>query len=327
MRQLAAALALLAAPLHAGVPEAIDGHILPRHAAFAEAAAALDAAAQADCTADGLKPSYHAAFDAWIGVQHLALGPLQEIGGPLALQFWPDTKGFTARQLAMALKSEAPETVTREGFAGQSVAVQGFMALERMLYDEALSAYPAETYACALTRAIAHDIATKAATLAADWPATAEALRSAGAPGNATYLAPAEAAQALFTALIAGIEYNDDARLARPLGSFDKPRPTLAEAWRSGRSQRNLALSLAALEEFAALLADGAAPETRKLFESTQAWLAGLDEPRLAGVSEPTARMGIESLASYLSALKETAAAELGAHLDVGQGFNALDGD
>ncbi|MGR3795739.1 imelysin family protein [Vannielia sp. SX4] len=327
MRPLLAALALLAAPLHAGVPEAIEGHILPRHATFAEAAAALDAAAQADCTAEALKPAYNAAFDAWIGVQHLAIGPLQEIGGPIAIQFWPDTKGFTARQLGMLLKAEAPEAVTPEGFAQQSVAVQGFMALERMLYDDTFSGYAAESYACALTRAIAHDIATKAATLASDWPATAQSLRTAGEPGNATYLAPAEATQALFTALITGIEYNDDARLARPLGSFERPRPTLAEAWRSGRSQRNLALSLAALEEFAALLADGEASETQKLFNDTEAWLDSLDEPAFAGVAEPTTRMGIESLTSYLDLLKETAAAEIGAHLNVGQGFNALDGD
>ncbi|MBS8229189.1 imelysin family protein [Vannielia litorea] len=326
MKHLLTAL-LLATPLHAGVPEAIEGHILPRHAAFAEAASALDAAAQADCTAEALKPAYHDAFDGWIGVQHLALGPLQDLGGPLALQFWPDTKGFTARQLDLLLKAADPATTTPEGFAAQSVAVQGFMALERMLYDEALSGYEPGSFSCALTRAIAHDIAAKAEALNAGWPATAEALRTAGDDGNTTYLAPREAAQALFTALISGIEYNDDARLARPLGSFEKPRPTRAEAWRSGRSQRNLALSLEALEELARLLADGEASETQRLFDETEAWLADLDEPGFQGVSDPVARMGVESLTSYLELLKETAAAEVGDHLNVGQGFNALDGD
>ncbi|MCO6381185.1 imelysin family protein [Oceanicola sp. 502str15] len=327
MRSLFALTFLLAAPLHAGVPEAIEGHILPRHAAFAEAATALDTSAQADCTAEALKPAYNGAFDGWIGIQHLALGPLQEIGGPLALQFWPDAKGFTARQLSMLTGAADPSTTTPDGFAAQSVAVQGFMALERMLYDEAFSDYAAGSYSCALVQAIAHDIASKAGALNEGWPAAAQALRTAGEAGNATYLAPSEAAQALFTALIAGIEYNDDARLARPLGSFERPRPTRAEAWRSDRSQRNLALSLAALEEFARLLADGHASESQALFDDAEAWLADLDEPRFEGVAEPTARMGIESLTSYLGLLKETAAAEVGDHLNVGQGFNALDGD
>ncbi len=327
MRHLLTALALLATPLHAGVPEAIEGHILPRHAAFAEAATALDTAARADCTADALKPAYNTAFDAWIGVQHLALGPLQDLGGPLALQFWPDAKGFTSRQLDMLIKAADPATTTPEGFAAQSVAAQGFMALERMLYDENFSDHAPGSYPCALTQAIAHDIATKAQALNDGWPATAETLLTAGEPANTTYLDASEAAQALFTALISGLEYNDDARLARPLGSFERPRPTLAEAWRSGRSQRNLALSLAALEEFAVLLADGTATETQKIFDDTEAWLEDLDEPAFAGVSDPVARMGIESLTSYLSLLKETAAAELSDHLNVGQGFNALDGD
>ncbi|QDC10668.1 signal peptidase [Oceanicola sp. D3] len=330
MRLLIAALLLLllaAPPLSAGVPEAIEGHIQPRHAAFAEAASALDEAARADCTAEALKPAYHAAFDGWIGVQHLALGPLQEIGGPLALEFWPDAKGFTARQLSLLTKAADPATTTPEGFAQQSVAVQGFMALERMLYDDTFTGYAPGSYSCALVQAIAHDIAAKAQNLQAGWPGAADALLTAGAEGNSAYLTPAEAAQALFTALITGIEYNDDARLARPLGSLERPRPTRAEAWRSGRSQRNLALSLAALDEFAHLLADGTASETASLFDDAQGWLAKLDEPAFAGVADPVARMGIESLTSYLDLLKETAAAEIGAHLNVGQGFNALDGD
>jgi len=311
----------------AGVGEAIEQHILPRHTAFAKAAEALSTQAKADCTATAMQPAYNAAFDGWIGVQHLALGPLQDLGGPLALGFWPDAKGFTPRQLTALLKAKTPDATTPQGFSHQSIAVQGFFALERMLYDDALSSYTKGSYSCAVVQAMARDIAQKATTLATNWPAHATLLLTAGDAGNATYLSRDEAAQALFTALVSGIEYNDYVRLARPLGSFERPRPTRAEAWRSDRTQRNLALSLAALDEFATHLSDGAATETHKLFTDARAWLAALDEPRFAGVADPVARMGIESLTSYLDLLKETAAAEVGNHLGVGQGFNALDGD
>ena len=83
-------------------------------------------------------------------------------------------------------------------------------------------------------------------------------------------------------------------------------------------------LPVGALES---LLSDGEAPQTLAHFEETRGWLEDLDEPRFAGVAEPVARMGIESLTSYLDLLKSTAAAEVGAHLGVTQGFNALDGD
>ena len=96
---LALAAALLAAPALAGVEEAVDAHALPRVAAFAEAAAALDAAARQDCEAEAVRPAYHDAFDAWMGVSHMRMGPLEEDGRALAVAFWPDERDATGRAL------------------------------------------------------------------------------------------------------------------------------------------------------------------------------------------------------------------------------------
>jgi len=65
-------LALAASPVAAGVDDAIDAHILPGYAAFAQATAVLNDAA-GDCSADALRPAWNDAFDAWMGVSHLEL--------------------------------------------------------------------------------------------------------------------------------------------------------------------------------------------------------------------------------------------------------------
>ena len=61
------------------VARAIDTHILPRFADLAEQASNLHAAT-IDCGANEapLTAAYHKAFDAWMGVSHLRLGPSEE---------------------------------------------------------------------------------------------------------------------------------------------------------------------------------------------------------------------------------------------------------
>ena len=46
-----------------------------------------------------------AAFDAWMGVQHLRFGPSEVDGRSLSIAFWPDPKGSGARARAQASRS------------------------------------------------------------------------------------------------------------------------------------------------------------------------------------------------------------------------------
>lgn len=217
-------LALLAAvPLRAGVPEAVSETILPGYEGFTAATAALDTAARADCSAEALKAPWNAAFDAWMAVSHLRIGPSETAGRALAIAFWPDPKGSGARTQARLLEAADPDLLAPERFAEVSVAARGLFALERLLYDPAF----AGDYACALTRATAADLARMAADLETDWRETfAPLVLTAGRDGNDRFLTEAEARQALFTQLMAGLEFTADQRLGRPLGSFDRPVPS-----------------------------------------------------------------------------------------------------
>lgn len=328
MRHLFLLILLAATPAHAGVEEVIDAHILPGQARFSAATAALTDAADTNCTPGALRPAYHAAFDAWMGVSHLRLGPVEEDGRALAIAFWPDARGLVPRTLARLIAEADPVAGDPAGFAEVSVAGRGLFALERLLFDADFDGYGAGDYTCALTRAVTADLARMAREVEAGWQQSfADVLRMAGAPGNTVFLGDREGAQALFTTLVSGLEFTADQRLGRPLGSFDRPRPERAEARRSGRPLRNVTLSLAALRDMALRLADGDAPETTAAFNRALEAAAALDDPTLASVADPQGRLKVEILQQRVRAVRDAALAEIGPRLGVSAGFNAMDGD
>lgn len=329
MRHLALCLlALLPIPALGGTREAVETQILPGFVAFADAAGALSAAADADCAPEALRPAWNAAFDAWLRVGFLHLGPGEESGRTLAIAFWPDPKGIGAKQQAGLIRTADPAVLEPAAFQLQSVAVRGLFALEKLLYPAPDSpAAAGGDYVCALTRATAADLARMATGILSDWQdGYAAVLLTAGEPGNDTFLTEAEASQALYTQLVVGLEFVKDSRLGRPLGTFDAPRPDRAEALASGRSLRNVVLSLEAMRDFTAALAPDT-PETAAAFADALAVAADLDDPAFAGVAEPDGRLKVEILSQRVGSVVDAAVSEVGPSLGVELGFNADDGD
>ena len=312
-------LLLLAAPLRAGVPEAaaVIGAAYDR---FAATSAVLAARAAQTCAAEDLAAPYADAVDAWMAVQNLRLGPAEAEGRALAILFWPDPKGL-GRRAQMALFGD--DRVQDPAFlAAQSVAARGFPGLERLLWPEA----PLPGDPCPLIRATAADLARLGADIAADWPDEVALLLTAGELGNATFLAPEEARQALFTQLVTGLDVLADQRLGRPIGTFDKPRPDLAEGRAAGRSLANVIAALRGMQAQAAALAPEAV-KTQAAFDRALAGAAALDDPVFAGVATPAGRLKVEILQQAVRQTRATALAEIGAALGVGLGFNSQDGD
>lgn len=146
-------------------------------------------------------------------------------------------------------------------------------------------------------------------------------------PGNERFLSQREAAQALYTALVTGLEFTETRRLARPLGTFERPRPERAEARRSGRSLRNVILSLEALRKLARTLADTDIPRTEAAFANALEIARDLGDPVFAGVEPPQGRLEVEILGQRIAAIRNAVAAEIGTVLGISAGFNASDGD
>ena len=102
-----------------------------------------------------------------------------------------------------------------------------------------------------------------------------------------------------------------DQRLGRPLGTFDRPRPTRAEARRSGRSLTHIVLSLDALEALAVTLA-GDVPDTQAAFAAARARAVALEDPTLAGVADPAKRFKVEVLQQAVRAIQVAVIDEIG---------------
>lgn len=313
---------LMPLPAAADVAEVVKNHILPGYDQLVAETNALSGLAEATCDTSQLAPAFHAAFDAWMGVQHIHLGPAEEEGRSLAIAFWPDPKGL-GRKAQLALLSGDPATLAPDAFANQSVAARGLTGLERLLWPEA----PLPADPCPLIRASAIDLARLATEIRDGWTGGYDDLMlNAGAAGNTAYLSPEEARQALFTLVVTGLEHLRDQRLGRPLGTFDRPAPEKAEARATGRSLRNVELALLALRDMVTQLSD-AAPKTLAALDRAIGLAQGLDDPTLAGVAEPARRLKVEVLQQEVEAARLAAVEELGPALGVGLGFNAQDGD
>ncbi|MCB1336724.1 MAG: imelysin family protein [Maritimibacter sp.] len=320
-----------ASPADPVLDRVIDDVALPGVAAFAEATEALAEAAEADCTptAPGLRAAWNGAMDAWFGVQDLRFGPLDD-GTRLAIAFWPDTRGLRPKALDAVLSGALPLLETPALFAEAPISVRGLYAVEALLYDPRFNGYGVGDPGCVLVRLASADLARVAAGLRDDWVGDfASVMRTAGAEGNALYASQGEARQAVFTGLLMVMQHDVKERLGRPIGTPGRVYPDRAEAVLSGRSQRNLELSLAAHQRLARALVPE--PEasllTREDFERVDWMLSELDDPVFAGVSRPDARIRLEALQATLTILRADLYGEFTEALGVTMGLNALDGD
>ena len=306
--------------------EIVDGHVLSGYRLLSEESADLAEAAREDCqpSSEALRGAYHEAFDAWVSVSHLRFGPSEQDDRAFALAFWPDPRGSTPKALGTFLRDEDAVVARPEDFRTVSIAARGFYALEFLLYDAQFLDAENVEYRCQMIRAVTEDIASNAAAILEGWETGyAELMRS---PGNQTYRSETEAAQQFFTALSTGLQFTSEARLGRPLGTYERPRPNRAEARRSERALRHVVLSLQGTRDLADKLSDGDAA-LLDAFDNAIARARNLDDPIFAGVSDPQTRFRVEVLQQNVDLIRRILSESLGPKLGVAAGFNSLDGD
>jgi uncharacterized protein len=332
MNRLLLAAALCFLPLAASAESATVGRtlrevILPGFAELARSTRVLDATAQADCRADNpdLRADFNTAFDAWIAVETYRAGPLEEAGNGLAIAFWPDTKGAMPRALNALLA--APEIPQGKAFAETSVAARGLFAMEAMLYGPAFNGYGSGDPGCQLVRAIAKDLAETADRVNRLWiDDFGPLMLTAGGQGNTRFLSPDEVIQQLYTATLAELEFIAEVRIGRPLGD-NRPRPNRAEARASGRSLRNVALSVEAVAKLARSLAGVANSDMSDPLDYMSFAAKQIRDPVFADVDTPSGHFRLQELQSAVQGARSAVEADLGVRLGVSEGFNAMDGD
>jgi uncharacterized protein len=332
-------------------------YLLPRYQALAAASAKQEQGWAAFCrqpSADGfaaMRVAFQDAMDAWMPLQHVRAGPAALKTRIERIYFWPERKNIVARQVGAMLQSADAAALAPERMATASVAVQGFPALQLLLYDGGdparlfLSGDPPAAYCCAFATAVAANLTAIARQIVDDWNAAIAAM-SAAPPrpldGFGLAESPKETAQLLFTDLLTLFQLVGDVKLALPLGvSVDRPEPKFAEGSRSGRSLRNLKLNLESAQAmigqdrksgFSQLLPPTADADAlnRKIAEGFAAVfpaLAAIPLPLGAAVGDPAARPKVEALLADIKKVRDLVGQQLAPAVGLAVGFNGLDGD
>lgn len=306
----------------------VEQDILPGFATLSRSANKMTDWADLSCEHPDFRYRFFETFFAWTRVSHLRFGPSEEENRAFALAFWPDPRGKTPKALRQFLLNPDPARLQPGAFRDQTIAVRGLYALEYLLFDPQITQLGSAADRCALIRAVARDIATTAAELATAWQAYAPALVEPSPDGP--YRTEDEVLQILFKSASTGLQFTADIRFGRPLGTIGKPRPKRAEAWRSAQSLGLIAAAVEGSGFLALRLASDDEKLTYRLDDAISGFLQEvnrLDDPALAGVATPRERIRVESLLTRLNRIREIVDRDLGGHLGVISGLNALDGD
>ncbi|WP_370278234.1 imelysin family protein [Pontibacterium sp.] len=315
-------------------------HILPRYQTLArnstELAAATDMLCQQPEQLAAAQTAFHNTMDAWQGIQHVQFGPVEFLMRNFSMQFWPDKKNLTSKQLNELLSQEAAANLTPEYFRGASIAVKGLPALERLLFSDKYQT----PYGCQLTAAIASNVATMSREIAEEWESQQLPRIDAAPDGEDYYEDSTEAATELMKALVEPVEVVRDLKLLRPLHKgANKAKPRRAESWRSERSLRNIQLNLAALAELyrgngstsvkELLTAEGEAALAYQIdthFQQLDNQLSSIDKTLYLAVKDPADHATLKQVSDQMKILHRQLE-EAMQKLNIQLGFNSRDGD
>jgi predicted lipoprotein len=325
------------------VEDLVDGSVIPAYRAFEAKTDTLSRAVDGACAeealaTDAVKAAFAEAWLAWAGARHVVKGPVTYFDRQFRIEFWPDGRNRIDRALAeLRAAGGTPE------IASAVVGVQGFPALERLIYTGEGAAD------CFLARPIAANLHNIAAEILTEWTEGDSPFRAAlVAPGSGAgvYFSYSESLTALMTGAVTSLEGVLRLRLKRPLGEESgKVWPKRVEAWRSGLSLDLIRADLAAVAGFYHGGADeGEAPRgldgalrqsgeadladlMTKAFRLTRETADGIDMPLSEAVSDPAAKARLEELATQVSALKALIDQKVAPALGIPGGFNAMDGD
>ncbi len=314
-----------------------DELVIPAYESLQTASVALQEASVNFCRAPAaaslsqLQAAYLSMMDAWQAVQHIQFGPITYFNWNYRMQYWPDERGTSGRQLEALIGAADPGILNADSFSRQSVGIQGLPALERLLYaDMALSDYQNNDYLCPLSEMIAENLNEISSGVHERW---LEEYRDVVLqPDSGGVFEDAEDLSIEFLkALQESLSKIRDQKLLPVIGeNFARVRTRNAESWRSQRSLANIKTNVRALQalfmayteafyadDVEAVVAAFAALNTT-LAEAPDSMISTQDS-EVDYTRLQTVHAQIDTLhEAFENALKQT---------DLYLGFNSLDGD
>lgn len=333
------------------VLDTIDNFLVPRVGALTKAAGSLATAVDAVCKEHGSETSREAAavafagtVRAWAGLDFIRFGPAMRAHRLERIFFWPDPRGFAARQLNGLLAAKKPELLAPGALAKQSVAVQGLTALEILLFDEkaplgAGTDEPAK-YRCALAGSIAANLHAVASEIHAGWIGDDGFRNTMLTPGsdNALYKDASETVREVVKALATGLELCRDRFIMPELTAVtaEPPRRMRLAFQASGLTGAYLQDSLVALKElYEAIGLDAYVPADKPwmanflptAWSSLLADAANLDRLRANERGSEAHLRALRKMKFDLGGIRNIIVKELAPNANIVMGFNELDGD
>lgn len=317
----------------------VTNFIRPQTKIFASRTAELSKAMYALCEngdLTGAQEAFANASTAYGRVEFLRVGPLMEANRADRILFFPDRKGIGLRQVQQLLAEGDLTATTVPGLQGKSIAVQGFGALEFVLFGTGFETLTTSdgAFRCAYGAAISKNLEAMAAEIAAGWADTegiAKRLTQPD-PSYADYRTTTESLEAIVGLVSHGIEGIRDTRINPFIAKGDgKANPKLALFWRSNQTLPMLSAnirSLRSLVELSGVVTDPAlAAEISATFDRAEAAIATVTSPVDQAVADPIEAAALADLVSSTQDLQRLIGEDLSATLGLSVGFSSLDGD
>ena len=327
-------------------------HVLPRYEIFSKQTRKMAAAANRFCampTQDShseLRKSFHMAADAWSGIQHIKFGPIEDKLRLNRIYYWPDKHNTGSKHLRRLLKSKDKSRLEQERFALISVALQGFPALERLLFSQSKALFSGNEdaiFRCLLIPAITGNLRKIAESVLLEWKEENEGfLKVTTSTGAPFYSGENEIFQDFLASLYGNFRAIHDLKLRRPLGETpEKSRPKRSEAWRSERSLKNIILNLEAarqlfqgegdfgIDDFITMLHPGTSitKDFNTYLDYTLNTARNISLPMHKAVRNPEQHDQVDRLKAQVQALLVFVKGRIANSVGLGIGFNLLDGD
>ncbi len=252
-----------AASANDGVPSisnAISGYIVPNVERFAENSLILVQdidrlcwTATPDALADA-RSGFRFAVQGLGRIDFLRIGPLEADNRRDRLLFWPDRRSIALKQVQRALGAKDSTVLDPQALQSKSVALQGFGALEFLLFgsgsDEVVG--EARGFRCLFALAVARNIASVSEIVSEEWqdPEGFAKVWAEPEPDNNHFRNDKEAIAALVGLISNGLEIIRDQQL-KPIAPFGIEKKPYKRAlfWRSNLTRDVIAAELAGMRD------------------------------------------------------------------------------